>query len=87
MTFSTNTDSNKLTEIVDTYFNSVFRSSSFSSYSYHTELQVVEQNSLFRFWPCRLGQQNTLIASLLRGKTPPMSVLDMTLNNLMARLQ
>ena len=32
-------------------------------------------------WP-----QNTLTASLYCGKTPPTSVLDMTLNNLMVRL-
>ena len=30
---------------------------------------------------------NTLTASLQRGNTPPMSVLDMTLNNPMVRLQ
>ena len=33
----------------------------------------------------RLGQQNTPTASLQRGKTPPMSDLDMTSNNLMVR--
>ena len=38
-------------------------------------------------WPSQLGLQNTLTASLQRGKTPPMSVQDMTLNNLMAWLQ
>ena len=31
--------------------------------------------------------QNTPIAYLQRSKTPPMSVLDITLNNLMVRLQ
>ena len=31
--------------------------------------------------------QNTLIASLQSGETTLMSVLDMTLNNLMVRLQ
>ena len=35
----------------------------------------------------RLRLKNTLTASLLRSKTPPTSVLDMTLNNLMARFQ
>ena len=38
-------------------------------------------------WPSRLGLQNTLTASLQRGKTPSTSVLDLTLNNLMVRLQ
>ena len=33
-------------------------------------------------WPGHFGQQNTLTASLQREKTPPMSVLHMTLNNL-----
>ena len=32
-----------------------------------------------RSWPCRLGLQNTPTASLQRGKTPPTSVLDMTI--------
>ena len=39
------------------------------------------------YQPSWLGLQNTLTASLQRGKHPLMSVLDMTLNNLMARLQ
>ena len=34
-----------------------------------------------------MGLQNTPTQSLQRGKTPPTSVLDMTLNNLMVRLQ
>ena len=38
-------------------------------------------------WPSWLGLQNTLTASLQRGKTPPTSHLDLTLNNLMVRLQ
>ena len=42
--------------------------------------------SLFT-WPSRLGLQNTPSASLKRSKTPPTSVLDMTLNNLIVRLQ
>ena len=33
-----------------------------------------------------LGQQNTPTASLQRGKTPSMSVLCMTLSNLMVRI-
>ena len=37
--------------------------------------------------PSRLGLKNTPTASLQRGKTPPTSVLDMTLNNLMVRFQ
>ena len=37
--------------------------------------------------PSRLGPWNTPAASLQRGKTPPMSVLDMTLNNLMVQFQ
>ena len=32
-------------------------------------------------------QQYTTTASLLRSKTPPTNVLDMTLNNLLVRLQ
>ena len=35
----------------------------------------------------QLGLPNTPTASLLKGKTPPTSVLDMTLNNLMVRFQ
>ena len=31
------------------------------------------------WWPCRLGLQNTLTASLQRGKTPQTSIRDMTL--------
>ena len=38
-------------------------------------------------WTNWLGLRDTLTASLQRGKTPPVSVLDMTLNNLMVRLQ
>ena len=38
-------------------------------------------------WPSRLELQNTQTASLQRGKTPPINVLDMTLSNLMVRLQ
>ena len=38
-------------------------------------------------WPSQLGLQKTPTASLQRSKTPPMSVLDMTQNNLMVRLQ
>ena len=34
-----------------------------------------------------LGLYNTLTASLQRGKTPLISFLDITLNNLMVRLQ
>ena len=37
--------------------------------------------------PVGLRLQNTTTASLQRSKTPPTSVLYMTLNNLMARLQ
>ena len=33
------------------------------------------------------GAANTMTVSLQRSKTPPMSVLDMTLNNLMVRFQ
>ena len=35
-------------------------------------------------WPNRLGLQNTPTASLQIGKTPSISVQDMTLNNVMA---
>ena len=45
-------------------------------------LKKTHQTSVL--WPSRLGLQNTLTAPLLRGKIPlPMSVHDMTLNNLM----
>ena len=37
--------------------------------------------------PGELGHQNTLTASLQRGKTLSTSVLDKLLNNLMVRLQ
>ena len=37
--------------------------------------------------PSRLELQNTPTASLQRGKTPPISVLDKTLNNLIVKLQ
>ena len=48
--------------------------------------------SLYQFyyrasWPSQLGLQNTQTTSLLRSKTPPISVLLMTLNNMMVRLQ
>ena len=38
-------------------------------------------------WPSQLGLLNTPTASLQIGKTLPTSVLDMTLNNFMVRLQ
>ena len=38
-------------------------------------------------WLGWLGPQNTPTASLQRSKTPPTSVLDMTLNNLMVKIQ
>ena len=37
--------------------------------------------------PSRLGMYNTPTASLQRGKTHTMSILDMTLNNLMVKFQ
>ena len=37
-------------------------------------------------WPSRLELENIPTASLQRGKTPPTSVLDMALNNLMLEL-
>ena len=43
-------------------------------------------NSKCISWLSCLGQQNIQTVSLLRGKTPPTSVLDMILNNLMVRL-
>ena len=43
---------------------------------------------LEKFSKISLGLRNTLTASLQRGKTPsPMSVLDITPNNLMVRFQ
>ena len=38
-------------------------------------------------WPSRLRLQITQTASLQRGKTSPTSMPDMTLNNLIVRLQ
>ena len=38
-------------------------------------------------WPIQLELQNTQTVSRQRSKTPPMSVLDVTLNNLMVRFQ
>ena len=43
--------------------------------------------SLNHTWLSRLGLQNTLTASLQRGKTLPMNVLNMTLNHLMVKFQ
>ena len=43
----------------------------------------VETKNCTYAWLSRLGLQNTPTASLQRDKTSPMSVLDMTLNNLM----
>ena len=45
------------------------------------------QSNKYNSLPSQLGLQNTLTAPLKRGKTPLMSVLDMTLNNLMVRIQ
>ena len=57
----------------------------------HFSSAVLWMDSIFSnifSWPSRLGLQNTLTASLQRGKTPlPTSVLYITLNNLMVRLQ
>ena len=44
-------------------------------------------DSLNECWPSRLGQSNTLTASLQKGETPPRSALKMTLNNLIVRFQ
>ena len=38
-------------------------------------------------WPSQLGPQNTSTTSLPSGKTPPMSVVNLTLNNLVVGLQ
>ena len=40
-----------------------------------------------KMWPSFLGLQKIPTDSLQRGKIPATSVLDMTLNNLMVRLQ
>ena len=45
------------------------------------------RNKFGKFWPCRVGLQNTPTAFLQRVKIPPTGVLDITLNNLMVRLQ
>ena len=53
------------------------------------ELLVLHSNTwnhLTFCWSSQLGLMNTLTASLQRGKNPPMSVLDMTIKNLMVRL-
>ena len=49
-------------------------------------LELLYRNQYSK-WPSQLEVQNISTALLQRGKTPPTSVLDMTLNNLMVRLQ
>ncbi len=49
-------------------------------------MKVLTIPSIIR-WPCQLGLRNTPTTFLQKDKTPPTSVLDMTLNNLMVRLQ
>ena len=46
---------------------------------------LITLQSYIQCFPSRLGLQNTLTAPLQRGKTPPTSVLDMTLDNLLVR--
>ena len=55
--------------------------------NYHYETLMLLFRKYNRNWPTWVGLQNTPTASLQRSKTPPMSILDMTLNNLMVRLQ
>ena len=50
-------------------------------------LMIVTPKVIPPILPSRLGLRNTPTAPLQRGKTTPTSVLDMTLNNLMGRVQ
>ena len=52
--------------------------------SFKTTITMTETKNRL---PGRPGLQNIRTPSLQRGKTPPTSVLDMTQNNLMFRLQ
>ena len=51
----------------------------------HSYMVPIVVNILFL--PSRLGLQNNPTAPLQKGKTPPMSVPNTTLNNLMVRFQ
>ena len=53
----------------------------------HSRIQSSLNSSRFLTRPSRLGLQNTTTASLQKSKIPLKSVLDVTLNNLMVRLQ
>ena len=52
-----------------------------------SKLLDVLKIAYMNIWSTQSGLQNTLNASLQRGKTRPLSILDMTLTNLMVRLQ
>ena len=58
---------------------------SFCSWSYLSPTHDLFWSSKTH-WPIRLRLHNTSTVSLQRSKTPPTSILDMTLNNLMVRL-
>ena len=60
--------------------NNHYTTNAFLSYFYRCDI------ILNMMWHNQMGLQNTPTAFLRRGKTLPMSVLDMTLNNLMVRL-
>ena len=57
----------------------------FLSKTFFKHIYLIHLCNPNRFWPNRL--EITPTTSSLRGKTPPTSVLDMTLNNLIVRLQ
>ena len=59
----------------------------FGLFRQSSPMQKVSLGPTCQILPSRLELQNTPTASLQRGKTPPTSVLIMTLNNLKVRFQ
>ena len=53
----------------------------------HLSFIIQVKENKYRIRPSQLRLQNTLTTSLQRCKTPPMSVLDMTRNNLIVWFQ
>ena len=53
----------------------------------YTDIVFILKLNVRLILPSQLELYNTLTAALQRGKTPPTSVLFMTLNNLMVRFQ
>ena len=67
------------------YKNNFFKINNIKKIEIYKRSLVVVESDLGNTWPSRLGLYNTPTATLQRGKTPPTSVLGMTLNNLMVR--